>query len=361
MPTYFVDHGGSATDPYDTQSKACTTIATLLAAKTLAAGDIVYCCDSSGDGTLGETIAAEIDINGSGTNAGGFIKIIGCNASGSVDGTRYVIDGGANGINIIDAGGNDMLWFENITVQHTGAGTKYGFYNSTGTSSGSVFINCKAHGCAASGWINSWNYSLWYRCVSENNTGKGFGSNDGLCANPKYILCSAVDNGAEGFYYSSYPLYYGCISHGNTDGIATPVYTSAILNCVVDGNTDDGILIGNSTELMVHFVFACRVTNQNGESTDLGLNCAGEPVITGHNYFENNGATPSGANRNISDAGSAPALHYALSLEGGTTTSNVEDQDDTDEGYVSSTNYATDYDAVNPVSVRRVAITIPVV
>jgi hypothetical protein len=56
MTTYYVDHAGSATDPYDTQAKAQTSIAALLAAKTLVAGDIMYCCDNGG---TGETIAAE--------------------------------------------------------------------------------------------------------------------------------------------------------------------------------------------------------------------------------------------------------------------------------------------------------------
>jgi hypothetical protein len=42
MPTYYVDDGGSATDPYDTWAKAATSLSQLDDAKSLASGDIVY-------------------------------------------------------------------------------------------------------------------------------------------------------------------------------------------------------------------------------------------------------------------------------------------------------------------------------
>jgi hypothetical protein len=42
MPTYYVDDGGNATDPYDTWAKAATSLSALDDAKSLASGDIVY-------------------------------------------------------------------------------------------------------------------------------------------------------------------------------------------------------------------------------------------------------------------------------------------------------------------------------
>ncbi len=42
MATYYVDDGGSATDPYDTWAKAATSLSALDDAKTLASGDIIY-------------------------------------------------------------------------------------------------------------------------------------------------------------------------------------------------------------------------------------------------------------------------------------------------------------------------------
>jgi len=48
-------------------------------------GDIVYL-----RGTQTTTTTIDIDTN-SGTNAGGWIKFIGCNSDGNVDGTRFTI------------------------------------------------------------------------------------------------------------------------------------------------------------------------------------------------------------------------------------------------------------------------------
>lgn len=42
MTVYYVDDGGSATDPYDTWAKAATSLSALDDAKTLASGDIIY-------------------------------------------------------------------------------------------------------------------------------------------------------------------------------------------------------------------------------------------------------------------------------------------------------------------------------
>jgi hypothetical protein len=42
MATYYVDDGGSATDPYDTWAKAATSLSALDDAKALASGDIIY-------------------------------------------------------------------------------------------------------------------------------------------------------------------------------------------------------------------------------------------------------------------------------------------------------------------------------
>jgi hypothetical protein len=144
---------------------------------------------------------------------------------------------------------------------------------------------------------------------------------------------------------------FGCISHHNTDdGVDSLYYNTSLINCVLDGNGDDGYVHYATTDLIFTAFIGCRITNHSG-SGDIGLNASNRMVIGGHNYFENNDGG------NVQNGG----VYYELPLEGGSTGSDVEDQSDTDYGYVDSANhdFSTDYaDATDP-SIRRRAITIP--
>jgi hypothetical protein len=106
---------------------------------------------------------------------------------------------------------------------------------------------------------------------------------------------------------------------------------SFLMNCVVDANTDDGILNGSTTSLIATAIIGCRVTNHTGLSagTEYGLNCNGEPLVCGWSYFEDN-------EDNIYDETSA--LFQFVPEAAGTTT-NVEDQADTNEGYTDKANH----------------------
>ena len=348
--TYWVDADSpSEAAPYDTQAKAAHTLATILAIPP-AATDIIYCCAGA---SVGETIGAALACASGGTNATGHIRIIGCNSSGTVDGTRYIIDGGAAGINIFDFAGYDFWWLENIQVQNTGAGTKHGFCTTTGTATGCVFINCCATGCAKAGFAHNIAYSLFYRCVAYSNSASGFGYGDGAQGTNSYVLCSSHDNTLHGFYYCTYATIYGCISHGNTDdGISALSLSSKIFNSVIDNNTDDGIVYTAATDLMFHVLFGSRITNHSTAGS-IAVNCAGEPVITGHCYYENN----DGAN-----VGGTTTFHFVLPLEDAVTTSDLEDLSNTNQGYaaaIASHNFATGYTDAGDPDLRRVAITIP--
>jgi hypothetical protein len=341
MTTYYVDHAGSNTAPYDTQAKAAPALATILAIPP-AYGDIIYCCDNAG---AGETIAAELDLQSSGTNAGGWIKLIGVNSSGVEDGTRYVIDGGGNGINIIDMNGQDMWWIENIEVKNTGAGSKKGFYSSTGSCDGMMLVNCCANTCSGVGFDTSlMSYSVLYRCVAYSNTLSGF-----LCGGVvvKYVFCCARDNSEWGFHsLARFEIMVGCVTHHSTNHGVNPITGFFMMNCVHDGNHDWGVGIDAGTTLYTSFMLGNRITN----NASGGLHGNSEPLAYGYNYFEDNNATNLSAN----------TMFKAL-YSSGTTDSNLADLADTDEGYVDKTNhdFSTDYDADNPVSLRRTAITIP--
>jgi hypothetical protein len=348
MSTYYVDpSAGSRTAPYDTWAKAASSLSTIFALPP-SAGDIIYA-----RGT--ETIAAELDVAGSGTNAGGFIKLIGCNASGDVDGTRYVVNAGGNGIHCIDWNGSDLWWVENLEVKNTASGSYDGFYTSVNTADGCVFINCCANTCGRYGFTGRFDRTLFYRCVAYSNGLHGFSSLLYACA---MLFCCSRDNAGIGFYTFTDGLMFGCLSYDNTDdGInpGTAAYPGRIMNCVVDNNGDDGILISAGTLLNAPLVFGCRVTNQSGAG-DIGINAGSEPLITGYCYFENNDGD------NIQNA----TLHYNIPLStsytagsGSPTSSNVEDQSNTNQGYTSLTEGSEDYNLRSDASSRRTAIAIP--
>lgn len=402
--TYWVDHGGSNTAPYDTQVKAAPALATILAIPP-AAGDIIFCCDNAG---TGEVTVAVLSMASSGTNAAGFIKVIGCNSAGVVDGTRYVIDANNGDFDIVDLAGYDLWWFENIEVKNNGGTTQHGFHSSAVNSDSNVFINCCANDCTGIG-INCGNmrYTILVKCVSYLNVSHGFSYT------ARALFCCARDNTGSGFYEGGTSwTSFGCISHGNTDDGVTTNDTGAsglLINCALDGNTDDGISIAAHNNPLSLVVIGTRITNHSGEG-DIGLSTLNEPCVVGWSYFEDNsnlniqGAAPatSGSlvvgityqintyvsNDDFTNVGAASnetgvvfvatgttPTHWAhastlsnapnatfqfIPIENGTTTTNLEDLANTNEGYVTvGSNYATNYvDSGNP-DLRRVAITIP--
>ena len=336
---YYCDPAGSNTSPYDTWAKGATSIQTVL--DLALAGEIIYC-----RGT--QTLAAQIDVDTqTGTNAAGWIKVIGCNASGNVDGTRFILNGNNYGGNIVLASAtSDMYWLENVEVKNTGVGDYGGFVATSGTS-GWVFLNCCVNNCGGDGFdAPNFAQSIFIRCVAYLNTGRGF-DGPAFC-----VFCASRDNTGSGFLVGATTVLIGCISHGNTDdGAATTSSGAGLLfNCVADGNGDDGVYISTSTQTYGIRILGCRITNHSGAG-DIGLNANSEPCITGWCYFEDNDGD------NIQNA----AVHNFIPAEGGSTTSNVEDQADTDEGYVDKANhdFSTDYTDGTDPSLRRTAITIP--
>jgi hypothetical protein len=342
---YYVDPAGSNTSPYDTWTKAATNIQTAL--DLAVAGEIIYC-----RGT--QTLAATIDVDtNAGTNAAGWIKVIGCNSSGTVDGTRFVLNANGGTFHVITATGtSDMYWFENIEVKNTAAGTYHGFYASASTSAGLVLINCCANTCGARGFsldtTNALN-AFFFRCVAYSNGGSGF-------YDPRACyFCVARDNTLDGF--ASGGTIIGCVSHGNgDDGLGGIGYSQHIYNCVVDGNADDGIEISSHTELRSAILIGCRITNHSGAG-DNGLITLDEPCIVGYCYFEDNDDNIAGASHDATPN----ATFQFIPLENSSVTSNVEDQADTNEGYVDKANhdFSTNYVSGTDPHARRMAITLP--
>lgn len=341
---YFVDPRASGGASGADWTNAFTSLAAALAVPP-AAGEIIYCRKSSG---ADEVISSGMAMSSSGTNSGGWIKIIGCNSSGVVDGTRYVIDANGGSFHILDFAGQDIWLLENIEVKNN-AGTNHGFYNSTGASSGNVLVNCCANN-TYNGFRGRFDNSLFFRSVAYSNRNAGFSS---IEYNTVFMFCCSRDNTNDGFSSITGALFFGCISSNNTDGYQpTSGYQTIIINSVVDGNVDRGVVVGGGTQLFAPLILiANRITNHSG-SGDIGLEGSSEPIITGWNYFENN----------YGDNMQNVSIAYNIPLEGGSATSNIEDGVSVDDcGYVDSAgnNFATNYDATDPDNLRRKAITIP--
>jgi len=303
------------------------------AADTAQAGDTVYC-----RGT--ETISAQVDFDTyGGTYTAGFIKFIGCNGSGVVDGTRYIVDANSANIHGISLAKN-TLWFQNIEVKRTG--TQNGFRRSAGNNW--VFINCCANNCYYGFALPSASNCIFYRCVSYANA-YGFYSD---APSNKYIFCCCRDN--TGYNYSYGINQFCCLSY-NVPSTSAVFYAhgGAMLGCVVDGIGSSGhgvSLQGGTGQNNPCTIIGCRITNFS-TSGKIGLDCADRVAIVGYCYFENNDGD------NIQNA----SLLHVLTDDDGNTT-NIEDQSDTNQGYVDPSG-SEDFNLRSDASLRRLAIAIP--
>ena len=344
MTVRYVDPAAGGTNDGTSWTNAWTSFQS--AADTAVAGDIVYC-----RGT--QTLAAQVDFDtNSGTNEGGYIKFIGCNSGGTVDGTRFILDCNSAGIHGIVATNIGLIWLENIEVKNTGGSGKSGFYYLTPYAYGWVFINCCANTCSNDGFFltTESQYFFLFRCVAYSCLGNGFSVSS---LGSLIMLCVSRDNGIDGFNSAAGLLdtYIGCIAHNNTATGFNLKGRCLTLNCVSDSNGSKGILAVANTSLYPTLIaIANRITNHVGEGK-IGLDCTSEIVLTGFNYFENNDGD------NIQNA----TLHYFIPLEGGSATSNLEDLINTNTGYVDPTNhdFSTGYTDSGDPDLRRTAITLP--
>jgi parallel beta-helix repeat protein len=343
--TYYVDPAAGGSNNGSSWTDAWTSIQS--AFDTATAGDVVYC-----KGT--QTTAATLDIDTQqGSNAAGYVKYVGCNSLGNVDGTRFVIDVNNTAVHGITVGNYDMYWFENFEIKNAGAGgdSKDGVNFAASTATGWTFINCSFHNCSGYG-VNDGSsaylgFSLFVRCAFYSNTLGGM-----FDSSVSNLICfsSFRDNTGDGAAISS--IFLGCVIHGNgDDGIDTRSGSSArLINCVIDNNTDDGIYWVAGANAYTPIVLGSRITNHSG-SGDVGINANSDPLITGWCYFENNDGD------NIQNG----TIAQFIPAEGGSTTSNLEDLSNTDYGYVDSANhdFSTRYVDSGDPDLRRTAITVP--
>lgn len=336
MSEYYVDPAAGGDDDGSDWANAWTNPQSAFDAAV--AGDIVYC-----RGTYTFPGAAQIDIDtNAGTNAAGFIKFIGCNAGGSVDGTRFVMDANGESCDVIAVATNmHMIWFENIECKNaSGAGHSGIVFN--GNCDGWVMINCSFHDNTYKGLEAAYymRYALLFRCVFYGNQGGIYMD----YATSIAMFCRSYNNTSFGVE-SAESTFLGCLIYGNDYGVRS-IY-ARIIGCVVDKNTSWGIKPDNHANQRYVHALMNRITNHSGTG-DIGIDCNTEPVVAAFNYFENN-------DTNIANN----TLFAFVPVEGGTTESNQYDQGDTNQGYTDLTPGSEDYNLRSDATLRRTAISIP--
>lgn len=251
------------------------------AADTAVAGDIVYC---RGIQTL--SVAIDYDTN-SGSEASGFIKFIGCNAGGTVDGTKFILDANSAAANCILLAAKNYIWWENIELKNaTGDG-----WDATNASFHSiVFINCTSHNNGADGWDLYYSASpgciYFIRCYAYSNGGDGWGTF--YTGSATFVLCLSKNNTGSGFDFSVShattfsSVLYGCISHNNGNA-GIKGRNMSCFNCVCDENDDDGILVSGNLGIII----GNRITDNGKDTSGYGLNGVGR-VLHGWNFYIDN-------------------------------------------------------------------------
>ena len=332
---YYIDTDGSGTSPYDTWAKAANTntlAQTVL--DTAVAGETIHA-----RGSL--TLTAQLDIDQhEGDMTDGVIKVIGYNAAGVNDGTRFIID--CNDAVAAGIYNNSMnyWYFENIEVKNAVGGDGF-----TGEAAQyNTFINCCANNNDARGF-NTYNLSrsLFIRCVAYSNTSDGFGPGS---ASQGLIFCRSRDNGQSGFditYMGGATI--GCITdHNGNDGFEGHNVGNVIFNCVSDANTDNGYIPSSVSTYLLSLI-GCRITNHSGAG-DIGVDANGRILVYGWNYYQNNDGN------NIQN----DTIAYEILDDGAGT--DAEDQGDTESGYVNQDD-PEDYNLTDEATSRRTAIQIP--
>ena len=342
MTTYYFDTAAaSSTSPFTAGwAQAGTTQANMqYILDTLVAGDILYA-----RGSL--TLTASLDFDtASGTNTGGFIQIIGCNASGVNDGTRFVIDGNSAATNCLAVTTKNYGWVENVEFKNaTGHGVEFALGTDT---TGWVFNNCSFNNNGDQG-LNGFrmNSGTIIRCTCHNNTQEGCTTDNGT----RVLFSSFHDNGGVGMNLANnlYATIFGCLIFSNTShGINDLARSGILMNSVVDGNGNGGVIVKNTLYLTA--VIGNRITNHSTTGEEGIYNEGTYPLLHGWNYFEDNDGDNIQNNTNV--------LDYEILNDGAAT--NQEDQADTLEGYTSTTADAEDLNLATGATGLEQEIVIP--
>lgn len=309
MATYYVDPAAAGNNDGSDWTNAWTDVQS--AFDTAAAADIAYC---RGTQTLGAKI--DVDTN-AGSLAAGFIKFIGCNAVGSVDGTRFVLDATDTYVNCIDAVTNSKMyiWIQNFELkQATGSG-----FSGMSAADNWVWINCISHDNGAHGWdLLSVDLCLFLKCQAYANVDDGFYY---ATYSNVFVFSVAWGNGDSGYVSGAgRNTFYGCIAHDNGpdagDKGFSLVGSDRAFNCIADGEK-----VGIHTSSDGIMLFCNRITNN-----ETGIDFSSELCLCGWNLFHNN------TTADLANPAAFGAI-YAIALPDNSDTDTNEIDPDADDGY----------------------------
>lgn len=241
------------------------------AADLAVAGDIVYC-----RGT--QNIAAVIDFDTNSGTTTSKIVFVGCNASGSEDGTLFVLDAqDAKSSCVLIASRRDIE-FRNFEFKRaTGSG-----FSATNSIFGRLLlVNCVSHDNGNHGF-NSY-YSgdgiTFVLCRAYSNGGAGF--YDDYYKKTQHFLCEAKDNGTYGIRAETVTAV-GCLLHNNRSCNLYSDSDMHAVNCVIDGGNGDGVRTNEDSILI-----GCRITNHSAAGKK-GIVVSTQRVRLLNCYFGNN-------------------------------------------------------------------------
>lgn len=274
MGTYYVDPNASGANNGTSWGDAWITLQS--AADALNAGDTAYCRNT-------ETLSAPIDFDtNSGSLAAGYIKFIGCNAAGSVDGTFFVLDGNGAAANCIRGitTAQTHLWFENFEFKNA---TDDGVQGIAGDDYW-IFINCSFNNNDACGFENSYlDYLLVIGCIAYSNSNHGFASALANSIFPRFAFCVAHSNGDQGIRIRGGGAAYHCLTHDNGDSAGDIGIAAAGSGTTIMGSVMDGEVNGMLASVDYTFFLLNRITNNT-----TGIDFGSKFVLAGWNYLYGN-------------------------------------------------------------------------
>ena len=336
MTTYYADFDlATGNNDGTTAANAWKTMADVIAGSNgtaPAAGDTVLC-----KGT--DSTSAVVTWNISGTYNGGYVKLIGVDASWTNVGgsTRAVIDRGG-GASVVLSVAASYFWLENFEIK--GGGSSGTAYHGVQFPSGAyrdcnVFVNCYVHNCYGEGFDGTGGYARYttfVKCRSSNNAVCGFAD----FRDSEFHFCRADNNTSHGFFPSaSKCLLNKCIAENNGgDGIYN-YYGAYIVDCVFHGNTGDAI----EYALAPNQSMPCGVRATENAT---GIKVSGNLRIPLFCFYGDNTTETSG--------------YYDEILNDGSNTVTLNGTD-TDEGYTDSAN--SDFNLTSSATYRRVEVAIP--
>jgi len=211
-----------------------------------AAGDPTDAWPLAARSTPGSTM------DGASGSGASHITLVGVNAAWTEDGTRAILDAKDKATNNIRSTGPNYIHFRNV---HGKDALGTGWLAESASKYWS-WRNCVASGSGGMGWGDgtAWQYSTAFRCQAYDIAG----SHGMFLYLSNMLHCTAYNVAGYGFkaYFSS---MMGCVAFQCDTGVYL-ASQGVLLNCVIDDNRVDGVLINAGASQII----GCRITNNVG-------------------------------------------------------------------------------------------------